>query len=74
MVNMWHEGERGLEIRAMIVQSIAVLYGEILKDFCQNLIQPFLENVDSRSRYDGSWKLIQEYHEPRRKDRSCPPA
>ncbi len=45
----------------MSVQSVGVLCGEIGKDFCPNLIRPFLENIDRRSRNDGSRALFSQY-------------
>ncbi len=36
------DGRRGLMIGEML---IVVLYEEMGKDFCPNLIQPFLENM-----------------------------
>ncbi len=38
----------------MSVQSI----GEAGKDFCSNFIQPFLENIDRRSRNDVNQELL----------------
>ncbi len=34
------------------------LYGDIGEGFCPSFIQTCLENVDRKSRYDGSRKLI----------------
>ncbi len=44
------------------------------KDFCTNFPQPFLENIDRKSRNDGSRKLIPVFHSPHRKGRSSPSA
>ncbi len=52
----------------MVVQFKMVLYGEMEKDFCPNLIQPFLEIIH------GSRKLITVSHDPRRYDRCFPSA
>ncbi len=41
--------------------------GEMGKDFCQNFLQPFLENIDRRSCNDESWELIPLFHNPHRK-------
>ncbi len=49
----------------MSVQSM----GEMGKKFCPNLIQPFLETIDRRSRNEGSRELILVFHHPQRKGR-----
>ncbi len=38
--------------------------GDMGKDFCQNFLQPFLENIDRRSCNDGSRELIPAFHNP----------
>ncbi len=38
--------------------------GEMGKDFCPNVLQPFLENIDRRSYNDGSLGLIPVFHNP----------
>ncbi len=38
--------------------------GEMGNNFCPNLLQPFLENIDRRSCNDGSWELIPVFHNP----------
>ncbi len=53
-------GERRVEVS---VQSM----WEMGKDFCPNLLQPFLENIDRRSCNDGSRELIPVFHNPHRK-------
>ncbi len=52
----------------MSIQSM----GEMGKDFCPNVLQPFLENIDRRSCNDGSRKLIPVFHNPHRKWRPSP--
>ncbi len=39
------------------------------KEFCQNFLQPFLENVDRRSGFDGNRELSPVFHNPYRKCR-----
>ncbi len=58
----------------MSVRSLVVSYGEMEKDVCPNVLQPFIENIDKRRHNDGSRKLIPIFHGPLRKDRSSPPA
>ncbi len=48
--------------------------GEMGKDFCPNVLQPFLENIDRRSCNDGSRELIPAFHNPHRKCRPSPSA
>ncbi len=43
--------------------------GEMGKDFCPNFFRPFLENIDRRSRNDGSRELIPVFHNALRKCR-----
>ncbi len=43
--------------------------GEMGKEFCPNLLQPFLENIDRRNCYDGNRELIPVLHNPYRKCR-----
>ncbi len=38
--------------------------GEMRKDFSPNFPQPFLENIDRRSRNDGSREPIPVFHNP----------
>ncbi len=57
----------GLAIRDMRIHSKVVLYGEIGKDICPLLIEPFLENVNRRSRKDESRNLIPVFDNSRRK-------
>ncbi len=52
----------------MSVQSM----GEIGKDFCPNILQPFLENIDRRSCNDGSRELIPVFCNPHLKGRPSP--
>ncbi len=62
-VTGWYAGRRGgegLENGSMSVQSME----EMVKDFCQNLPQPFLENIDRRSCNDGSPDLIPVFLNP----------
>ncbi len=47
----------------MSVQSM----GKMGKDFCPNVVQPFLENIDRRSCNDGSRELFPISHNPHRK-------
>ncbi len=54
----------------MSVQSM----GEMRKDFCPNVLLPFLENIDRRSCNDGSWELMPVFHNPHRKCRPSPSA
>ncbi len=54
----------------MSVQSM----GEMRKDFCPILLKHFLENIDRRSRNDGSRQLIPVLHNPYRKGRPSPSA
>ncbi len=55
-------------IRVNIVQSM----GEVGKHFFPNFIQAFFENIDRRSRNEGSRGLIQVFHNPHRKGRPSP--
>ncbi len=55
-------GGGGLVFGEMRFQSM----GEMEKDFCLNLLQPLLENVD------GSRELIPIFHNLHRKDRPSP--
>ncbi len=48
--------------------------GEMGKDFCQNVLQTFLENTDRRSCNDGCRELIPVIHNPHRKYRPPPSA
>ncbi len=48
--------------------------GAMGKDICPNFLQPFLENIDRRSRNDGSRELIPVFHNPHRKCRPSPSA
>ncbi len=52
----------------MSVQSM----GAMRKDFCPNLRQPFLENIDKRSRNGGSRGRIPAFYNPHRKSRPSP--
>ncbi len=36
--------------------------GEMVKDFCPSFIPPFLENIDSEGRNNGSRRLIPVFH------------
>ncbi len=54
-VNWWRRHSVIGEISA---QSKGVLYGGLTKDFYLNVIQFFLENIDIRSRSDGSREVI----------------
>ncbi len=54
----------------MSVQSL----GEIGKDFCPNVLQPFLETIDRRNCNDGSRELSPVFHNPERKGRPSPSA
>ncbi len=47
----------------MSVQSM----GEMGKDFRTNFLQPFLENIDRRSGFDGNRELSPVFHNPYRK-------
>ncbi len=47
-------GEVQVGWEEMSFQSIS----EMGKDFCPNVLQPFLENIDRRSSNDGSRELI----------------
>ncbi len=47
----------------MSVQSM----GEMEKDFCQNSLQPFLENIDRRSSNDRSRDFLPAFHNPHQK-------
>ncbi len=60
MVCRW---EGGVSVQSM---------GEMGKDFCPNVLQPFLENIDRRSCNDGSRELIPIFHNPHRKCRPSP--
>ncbi len=40
---------------------------EMGKNFCPNVLQPFLESIDRRSCNDGSRELIPVIHNPHRK-------
>ncbi len=44
----------------------------MVKDFCPNFLQPFLENIDRMSCNDGSQELIPIFHNPHRKCRPSP--
>ncbi len=44
------------------------------KGFCQNLLQPFLENIDGRSCNDGSLELIPVFYNSHWKSRPSPSA
>ncbi len=46
--------------------------GEMGKDFCPNFQQPFLENCDRSSCYDGSWGRIPVFHKFHQKCRLSP--
>ncbi len=61
MINVdgWCAGGMGGN-EEMSVQSMA----EMGKDFCKNLLQPLLENMNRRNRNDGSRELIPVFHEP----------
>ncbi len=48
--------------------------GEMGKDFCPNVHQLFLQNIERRSCNDGRRELIPVFHKPHRKCRPCPPA
>ncbi len=48
--------------------------GEMGKDFCQNFLQPFLDNIDSSNCNDGSRELVPVFHNPHRKGRPFPSA
>ncbi len=63
---MGREGEKN--IGEMNVQ----LNREMGKDFCPNILQPSLGNVDIRSCNDGSRELIRVLHNPHRKGRHPP--
>ncbi len=54
----------------MSVQSIGVSNGGMEKDFCPNLIQPFLENIDRKDRNDGGQKLYPVFRNLHRKGQS----
>ncbi len=62
------EGGGGYGIREIRVQSM----GEMRKDFCQNFIQPFLQNFGRGSCNDGSRELIEVFHNPHQKCRPPP--
>ncbi len=47
---------------------------DMVKDFCPNFIQPFLENIDRRSCNDGNRELIPVFHKPHRKGLPPPSA
>ncbi len=51
---------------------VQVGMGEMEIDFCPNFLQPFLENIDRRSGYDGNLEFIPEFHNPHRKCRPSP--
>ncbi len=55
----------GMSVRSM---------GEMGKDFCPNVLTPFLGNIDRRGCYDGSRELVPVFHNPHRKCRSSPVA
>ncbi len=71
-VNGWCTGGKGGGGRGkgegMSVQAM----GEMGKDFCPKILQPFLENIDRRSCNDGSRELIPVFHNPHRKCRPSP--
>ncbi len=46
--------------------------GEMGKD-CSNFVQPVLENIDGRSRIDGSRELIPVFYKSHRKGQPSPP-
>ncbi len=46
--------------------------GEMKKDFCLNIRQQFLENIDYRSYNNGSRELIPGCYNPQRKCRPSP--
>ncbi len=55
VVNEWCAvREGGFWIVEMSVQSM----GEMVKDFCPNLLQPFPGNIDGRGCTDGSHELM----------------
>ncbi len=47
---------------------------KIRKDICPSFLQPFLENIDRRSRNGGSRQIIPLLHNPHRKGRPSPSA
>ncbi len=50
IINGWYAGGGGgLSFEEMRFQSKVVLYGEMGKDICPNLILRFFENIDRRS-------------------------
>ncbi len=49
-------------------------WGRWGKASVQNFLQPFLENIDRRSLFDGNWELIPVFHNPHRKFRLSPSA
>ncbi len=51
-----------------------MLCGDMAKDVCPHLIQPFLENFYKMSSNDRYRKLILAFDDIRRKGRSSPPA
>ncbi len=71
-VNGWCAGGKGGRRKGggVSVQSM----GEMGKNFCPNILQPFLENIDRRSCYDGGRELIPIFHIPHRKCRPSPSA
>ncbi len=59
------KGGGGLSVQSM---------GEMGKDFCPNVLQPFIENIDRRSCNNGSRELIPQFYNAHRKSRPSPPA
>ncbi len=54
-VDGWCTGGKGVSVQSM---------GQMGKNFCPNFLQPFLENIDRRSCYDGSREFIPVFHNP----------
>ncbi len=69
MVCRW-DGEGSREIGEMNVQSMREMY----KDFCPNVLQTFLENIDRRTCSNGSLDLIPVFQNTHRNGRPSPSA
>ncbi len=71
-INGWCAGGnvRGRGKEGVRVQST----GEMGKDVCPKLLQPFLENNDRRSCNDGNREIIPVFHNTHRKCRPSPSA
>ncbi len=65
MVCRWRGKGGGYGVEEKSVQSM----GEMGEDFCLNVTQPFLRNLNRMSCNDGSRKLIAAFHSPLRKGR-----